>query len=162
MAKNRLNAQVTRSRGTRLMMSCLLLSTIGCIAKPMLRYEGHSAITWADPVMVDAVVTVRNHGSKTAKIPRPFCALRILAFEAVERTSQVWQSAPQGCIAFPMKYPPILIGPGDFYDFRVRVSIPRSQVKGLSPLFLSMEVPSSQAPIPVGQVSPWVSPPNTR
>ena len=130
----------------------LLFLELGCAsaAKPRLSYEGSSVISERNPTIVDAVVTVRNTGSATAKIPAAVCPYQVAAFADAERKSQpVWKSTPDTCITLLMLLPPILIAPGDFFDYRVRANIPAEMTNHT--LYLSMTVPGHR--IPVGQVS---------
>jgi hypothetical protein len=60
----------------------------------------------------------------------------------------LWKSAPDTCISDLMRAP-ILIAPGDFFDYRIRADIP-SDITSRT-LYLSMIVPGFR--IPVGQVA---------
>jgi hypothetical protein len=159
---NRIYLAVTHAPARALMLIGLLCMSIGCAtaARRDLRYEGYSVIAGANPATVDAVVTVRNDGSKIAKIPPSACPIRLLAFGDPERMGQpIWKSGPETCISSGMIRPPFLVGPGDFFEFRVRTDVPRWP--STSPIFLSMTVPG-RGLVPVGQLPPWFPPPNTR
>ena len=159
-----MRSRCVKHRSAGVILGLIAINTIGCVSNgaPRLRYEGRSEITGTDPVRIDAVVTVRNEGRKTAKLGHPIC-LRLLGFDEPERQNEVWASAPARCVVFPMITPRILVGPGDFYDFRMQAFIPRSQLQHTSPLYLSMTTPSfDNKPVPVGQLRRWIAPPNTR
>lgn len=92
---------------------------------PQLSYEGHSDIVATSPTVVDAVVTVRNLGSTTASISAPVCPLRIIAYDTAERDDEpLWASSGDTCITTLEIRPPIVLGPGDFYDFALRQTLP--------------------------------------
>ena len=130
---------------------CLCFAT-ACAsgAKPRLNYEGYSVVSERNPTVVDAIVTVRNTGSATAKIPVAVCPFQVAAFADPERQAQpLWKSSPDTCVTLLMLYPPILVAPGDFFDYRVRVNIPPEMTNRT--LYLSMTVPGHR--VPVGQVA---------
>ena len=142
---------------TRLVSFFCVLFTCGCssAAIPRLSYEGRSTIVSTSPTVVDAMVTVRNTGSTTANLRRPICPIRIAAYATPERdTEPLWTSGEDSCVTFPMIYPPISIGPRDYYDFTTRVTLPAGLAR--KPLFLAMRLPfANLQPVPVGQV--WIT-----
>ena len=124
----------------------------GCASSgaPRLSYEGYSVISERNPTTVDAVVTVRNTGSTTAKIPAAICPYQVAAFSDAGRKSEpIWKSRPDGCVTLLMLLPPILIAPGDFFDYRVHANIPEEMTTRT--LYLSVTVPGHR--VPIGQVS---------
>ena len=125
----------------------------GCASStaPRLSYEGHSNILATGPTVVDAVVTVRNTGSAPASIPVHPCSPTISAFSTPDRNDEpLWTSGPEACTALLIALPPIIIAPGDFYDFSVRATLPAS-LSGQR-VYLTMSVPNV-SPVPVGQVA---------
>ena len=124
-------------------------------APPRLSYEGHSVVVARNPTVVDAVVTVRNIGSVIANFRVPPCPLWIAVYGTPERKGQpLWKSGSDTCVSTGMIFPPIVIAPGDYYDFRLRETIPL-ETSGRDPVYLSMSVPPIQAD-PVGTRSPVV------
>ena len=124
----------------------------GCASttEPRLSYQGHSNVLATGPTVVDAIVTVRNIGSVPANIPVPPCPLTIAAYATAARDNEpLWRSGTEGCASDLMILPPIVVAPGDFYDFNVRASLPAS-LSG-NRVFLTMSVPTASA-VPVGQV----------
>jgi hypothetical protein len=130
----------------------LLGIAAGCAsaARPELNYEGYSIVSDRNSTIVDAVVTVRNKESTTAKIPVAICPYQLIAFSDADRKLEpLWKSAPDTCISDLMLRPPILVAPGDSFDYRLRVTIPADITS--QTVYLSMTVPGHR--IPVGQVS---------
>ncbi len=128
------------------------LTTAACTSAtaPRLNYEGHSSVVSTTPTVVDAVVTLRNIGSTTAHVSPPVCPLAITAFGSAERNEEpLWQSGSDTCISSLMIYPPIIIAPGDFYEYEVTATLP-STLAGKR-VFLSMLVPSAGL-VPIGQL----------
>jgi len=102
---------------------------------------------------VDAVVTVRNTGSVTANHPAPICASWVAAYATAERNDEpLWRSPTSGCVfSIVPDLPPIVIAPGDFYDYSVRVSLPAAIIGRRVFLAMYVSVPGLK-PIPVGQL----------
>jgi hypothetical protein len=124
----------------------------GCASTtgPRLSYEGHTNVVATSPTLLDATVTVRNTGSVNANIPVPYCPLTITAFATPDRNDEpLWRSGDETCVSDLMIRPPIVVAPGDFYDFNVRASLPAS-LSGKR-VFLTMSVPNASR-VPVGQV----------
>ncbi len=119
-----------RSRGAALVECCMpRLLGLSCIlfagacassTQQRLSYEGHSAVIAISPTVVDAVVTVRNTGRATANIPTLNCPLWVAGYATPERNEEpIWKSEPNQCFLPVPTVTPILVAPGDFYDFRV-------------------------------------------
>ena len=128
------------------------LTGVACASStaPRLSYEGHSAIVATSPTVVDAVVTVRNLGSITANIPAPVCPLRIIAYDTAERDDEpLWASSGDTCITTLQTRPPIVLGPGDFYDFSLRQTLPTT-LSGRR-VFLSISAIGGRQ-VPIGQI----------
>jgi hypothetical protein len=130
----------------------IVVIACGCASatEPRLSYEGHSNILATNPTLVDATVTVRNSGSVAANIPVPPCPLTIAAHATADRNDEpLWRSGSETCVSDLMILPPIIVAPGDFYDFKVQATLPVSLVG--KRVFLTMSIPAAN-PIPIGQV----------
>ena len=140
----------------------LFLACVGACAStaaPRLSYEGRSTIVATNPLVVDAVVTVRNTGSTTANLTTPHCPLWVAVYATAKRDAEpLFKSGSDSCISNLMIYPPIVIAPGDYFDFIVRATLPT--FRGMGPVYLSMTVPQVQPIgagqlVPVGQLGAW-------
>jgi hypothetical protein len=111
---------------------------------------GHSTQISTNPRVVEAVATVRNVGSQTAKIIRPICPLRVLAYSTAAREGgPLWKLPGEPCFFVLRTYPPIEIGARDYYEFKARVAIPNELL--VRRVFLSIELPTLGL-YPVGQL----------
>lgn len=122
-------------------------------SEPRLSYEGHSAIVATSPTVVNAVVTVRNTGLATANLPAPICPSWVAAYATAERNDEpLWRSGSSGCVYTTVPdLPPIIIAPGDFYDYAVRITLPTAITGRRVFLAMYVSVPRLK-PIPVGQL----------
>jgi len=118
-----------------------------------LTYEGRSVILSETPVSVDAVVTVRNAGSKTRHVSGNGCPLYIAAYTTPDREgSPVWESdgTMSDCPA-TLVLRLITLAPGDSHDYRVRATLPSSLPKAT--YYLAMLGANGPIPVAVGQVN---------
>lgn len=125
-------------------------SVFGSTEPTRLSYEGRSTVLSANPVSVDAVVTVRNTGNATTDINASGCPLYIAAYTTPGREGDpVWASAGKttACAAVAQI---VALAPGDYYDYRVRATVPSSLAPGR--YYLAMLGADGFRPVPIGQV----------
>lgn len=119
----------------------IIASGCGAQRSAKLNFEGRSARSSIDSSVIEAVLTVRNVGSRTARVPKPPCPLRVFAYSAADRKGEpLWQSRGVSCLLDMMAQGLIEISPGYSHDFTARVKIP-NELRGRL-LFLSIELPT--------------------
>ncbi len=98
-------------------------------APERLTYEGYSTVVATSPLVVDAVVTVRNTGAAAAQIYGNNCGVHLEAYtNAAREGPPAWESGMPSCLAAG---PIVTLDPGDSYDFKARATLPASLSPGV-------------------------------
>lgn len=129
-----------------LMSLALFAACSGSTGPQDLSFEAKSTVSQTTPITVETVVTVRNTGDKTTQIEISTCPRAVEGFTTPERTGtpafRVFGG--QACDAAVHL---LLLGPGDYYDYRFSRSVDSALPAGT--YFLAVEM--GYARVPAGQ-----------
>ena len=115
-----------------------------------LSVEGKSTLITETPKTIQAVVTVRNTGTRVTDINVTGCPLFLEAFATPERSGEpVWSTrdSNMACIAMVRL---LSLAPGDYYDFVVKGTLPSTLPQGR--YYLAVWGACGASHVPVGQI----------
>ena len=132
-----------------------IVALVGCNAfhstePTRLSVEGKSTLITETPKTIQAVVTVRNTGTRVTDINITGCPLFLEAFATPERSGEpAWSTRDinMACITMVRL---MALAPGDYYDFVVKGTLPSTLPHGR--YYLAVWGAYGATHVPVGQI----------